>query len=276
MTTLAELKKKRTLQREAEAADRAAKDKKAKEGSESSRKAKALLRQPRKLAMLLGGVVLVVGLLQVLFLGGFYLLSQSRLNAYYEAVEGGDFSSAADSLSGYLAHNSDDWQLQAEYAVLLLKLNRSEEGEKIFQSIQEQSPDSFSTDMQFYAALSNFKFKNTLIGGLEEVLESVPNFLPAQLGMGVIALDEDPAEALVIFSQAKERLDGNEYRQRHLPAQPEPGQFLRQYRLHDGAGHLQPRQRGSGRQEPARRRAAGNVQVQLRGAVRQRAVHLRP
>ena len=38
------------------------------------------------------------------------------------------------------------------------------------------------------------------------MLESVPNFLPAQLGMGVIALDSDPAEALVLFSQARDRL----------------------------------------------------------------------
>ena len=103
MTTLEELKKKRSLQRETEAAARAAREKKAKEGSESSRKAKALLRQPRKLAMIFGGVVLAVGLLQGLMLGGFYLLAQSRLNTYYESVEIGDFETAAEALSGYLA-----------------------------------------------------------------------------------------------------------------------------------------------------------------------------
>ena len=206
MTTLQELKKKRTLQREAEAAAKAEQERKAQEGSESSRKAKALLRQPRKLAMIFGGGLLALALVQGLILGGFYLLSQSRLNTYYESLESGDFPTAAEALEGYLAHNADDWQLQSEYAILLLKLDRAEEAEIIFLNIQEQSPDSFSTDMQFYAALSNFKFKNVLLEGLEAVLESVPNFLPAQLGMGVIALDDDPAEALVLFAQAKERL----------------------------------------------------------------------
>ena len=206
MTTLAELKKKRALQREAEDAAKAAREQKAREKSSSTRKIVQLVSQPRKLAMFFGGAALAVGVVWGLVLGGAYLISQSRLNSYYEAMEVGQLEEAAEALSGYLGYNAEDWQLQSEYAVLLLKLDRAEEGESIFQTIQERSPDSFSTDMQFYAALSNFKFESTLLEGLEAVLESVPNFLPAQLGKGVIALDSDPAEALVLFSQARERL----------------------------------------------------------------------